>query len=40
LPNGLVQQARSVRNPKISLTASEVTVDLQSDGTAVAPSLN
>jgi len=40
LPNGLVQQARSVRNPKISLTASEVTVDLQSDGTVVAPSLN
>jgi len=40
LPNGLVQQARSVRNPKISLTTSEATVDLQSDGTAVAPSLN
>ena len=40
LPNGLVQQARSVRNPKIFLTASDGAIAPLADGTAVAPSLN
>ena len=40
LPNGLVQQARLVRNPKISVTASDVVVAPLADGSALAPILN
>jgi Rrf2 family protein len=40
LPNGLVQQARLVRNPKISVSASEAAVAPQSEGSPLSPSLN
>jgi Rrf2 family transcriptional regulator, iron-sulfur cluster assembly transcription factor len=40
LPNGLVQQARLVRNPKISVSASEAAVAPQSEGSPSSPSLN
>ena len=40
LPNGLVQQARLVRNPKIFLMASEGAIAPLVDGTELTPSLN
>jgi hypothetical protein len=40
LPNGLVQQARLVRNPKISVSASEAAVVPDSEGSSLSPSLN
>ncbi len=40
LPNGLVQQARLVRNPKISASASEATVASQSEASSLVSNLN
>jgi len=40
LPNGLVQQARLVRTPKISVSASEAAVAPQSEGSPLSPNLN
>jgi Rrf2 family protein len=40
LPNGLVQQARLVRTPKISVTASDGVVAPLADGSALAPILS